>query len=140
MKEEKRYTLEDFDFSKTRSNPPPKTEDEAEVLLRLVEGAGVALWRNEPKGSAELIPPQQALFSCSGGYTWGYRGTGCQNLSFAIVGRVYEFDRLSADELHSKAHLLLDTLLSGLNQEQEYTLPVAVIRKALGDGQRSVFG
>ena len=43
MNEEKRMTLDDFDFSKVKVNPPKPTQDQAHVLLRTVEGAGVAL-------------------------------------------------------------------------------------------------
>lgn len=135
MTEEKRYTLEDFDFShcKNVTSLTPEEPDEAAVLLRLVEGAGVALWRSDKNNTPELLPPRPDLFQYRGGYAWGYKGTGCQNLAYAIVGRIYEFDHLSLSTLVEKAQQLVEGVISGLNQNAEYTLPVSHIRCSLGD-------
>ena len=139
MNEEKRMTLDDFDFSKVKINPPKPTQDQAHVLLRTVEGAGVALWRESPTGQAELLPTRRDLFKYEGGYSWGYRGEGCKNLAFAIVGRAYEFDDLSPDDLYEKAIKLVETLIPTLEQHVDHDVTVTAIRKALGDGQRPLF-
>ncbi|ECC9721894.1 hypothetical protein DVF32_25230 [Salmonella enterica subsp. diarizonae] len=109
------------------------------MLLRLVEGACVALWRSRKDSPAELLPPRQDLFSYTGGYSWGYKGSGCQNLAYAIVGRVYEYDNLSSSELTEKAMKILDVLISTLIQDDEYTLDVTIIRQSLGDTPRKIF-
>lgn len=141
MTDEKRYTLDDFDFSQCKNitSLEPEGDDSAAVLLRLVEGAGVALWRPCQDGQAELLRPRSDLFQHSGGYTWGYKGAGCQNLAYAIVGRVYEYDHLSPAELTEKARQLIEGMISGLNQDVEYTLDVTMIRRSLGDEPRKVF-
>ena len=141
MADEKRYTLEDFDFSRCKNVTAlaPEGTDEAAILLRMVEGAGVALWRSRKDGAAELLPPRSDLFAYTGGYSWGYKGSGCQNLAYAIVGRIYEFDQLSTAILREKAQLLVEGMISGFNQETEYTLDVTLIRRSLGDEPRTIF-
>ncbi|EMD7396380.1 hypothetical protein VSW90_004379 [Salmonella enterica] len=141
MAEEKHYTLADFDFSKCKvvTSLTPEGEDESAILLRLVEGAGVALWRSRKDSPAELLPPRQDLFNYTGGYSWGYKGSGCQNLAYAIAGRVYEYDNLSSSELAEKTMKMLDVLISTLIQDNEYTLDVTMIRQSLGDTPREIF-
>lgn len=136
MNEEKRMTLDDFDYSKVNVNPHKPTQDPAQVLLRVIEGAGVALWRESPTGQAELLPTRRDLFQYEGGYSWGYKGEGCKNLAFAIIGRVYECDDLSPEELYEKAMKLVETLIPALQQQVNHDLSVTVIRKVLGDGIR----
>ncbi|KPB50656.1 Uncharacterized protein ALO57_03983 [Pseudomonas coronafaciens pv. oryzae] len=139
MSEEKRMTLADYDFSRVKVNPPKPTQDPAHILLRVVEGAGVALWRSAPTGQAELLPTRRDLFKYEGGYSWGYNGEGCKNLAFAIIARVYEFDDLSPEGLYEKAMKLVETLIPSLQQKMEHDLSVTVIRSVLGDGQRPIF-
>ena len=141
MTTEKRYTLDDFDFSKCKNvtSLAPEGVDEAAILLRLVEGAGVALWRSRKDSTPELLPPRPDLFQYNGGYSWGYKGSGCQNLANAIVGRIYEFDNLPPSALGEKARLLVEGMISGINKDVEYTLDVTIIRRTLGDEPRTIF-
>ncbi|WP_316933334.1 DUF6166 domain-containing protein [Pseudomonas syringae] len=139
MNDEKRMTLDDYDFSKVKVNPTKPTQDPAQILLRVVEGAGVALWRSSPAGQAELLPTRRDLFQYEGGYSWGYKGEGCKNLAFAIIGRVYECDDLSSEDMYEKAMKLVETLIPALQQQMNHDLSVTVIRKVLGDGQRPYF-
>ncbi|RMU10620.1 DUF6166 domain-containing protein, partial [Pseudomonas savastanoi] len=116
-----------------------ETRGDSHILLRVVEGAGVALWRSSPAGQAELLPTRRDLFQYEGGYSWGYKGEGCKNLAFAIIGRVYECDDLSSEDMYEKAMKLVDTLIPALQQQMNHDLSVTVIRKVLGDGQRPYF-
>ena len=61
------------------------------------------------------------------------------NLAFAIVGRAYEFDDLSPDDLYEKAIKLVETLIPTLEQHVDHDVTVNAIRTALGDGQRPIF-
>ncbi|QDY44482.1 hypothetical protein [Candidatus Pantoea soli] len=133
MADEKRPTLADFDFSKVEINPPKPTENKARVLLRIVEGAGVALWQYSPDSTPEVLIQRGNLYPTFSGYSWGYKGEGCKHLAFAMVSVIYEFDRLEPAELSERAYALVEKLISGLNSEQPYDLPVAYIRKTLGD-------
>ncbi|MFI3014239.1 hypothetical protein ACH7BS_24335 [Klebsiella aerogenes] len=117
----------------------PEGVDEAAVLLRLVEGAGVALRRSHKDITPELLPLRPDLFQYSDGYSWGYKGSGCQNLANAIVGRGYEFDNLSPSAPGEKAWLLLEGMISGINKDVEYTLDLSAIRRAPGDDPRTIF-
>jgi hypothetical protein len=139
MNEETRMTLDDIDFSRVEINPPKPTQDQAQILLRTVEGAGVALWRESPTQHAEMLPTRRDLFKYEGGYSWGYRGEGCKNLAFAIVGRVYEFDDLSQDDMYEKAIKLVEILIPTLKQNVDHDLSVNAIRESIGDGNRPIF-
>jgi hypothetical protein len=62
------------------------------IFLRIVEDTGVALYRDGEDGTAEIVPTRQGLYRYSDGYALGYSGSGPQNLSHAIVGKVFELD------------------------------------------------
>ncbi|MBV6787630.1 hypothetical protein KWH02_21105 [Xanthomonas campestris pv. uppalii] len=51
----------------------------SEILLRIVEGASVALYRHDASSGTELLPSRRDLFDYEGGYAWGYGGTGPLN-------------------------------------------------------------
>lgn len=125
--------LEDYDFSKIEK-PGVRTAKiaaEAKVLLRIVEGAGVALYRCTDDDDAELLIPRPDLFQYTGGYAWGYSGTGVQNLCHAIVGKVYEFDQLDKGTLSDKAMRLLESVVSMLPREAEHDISIAEIKRIL---------
>lgn len=133
MSEEKRLTLADFDFSKVKRNPGKPTENTARILLRIVEGAGVALWQSRPDATPQVLIQRGNIYPTISGYSWGYKGEGCKHLAFAIVSVIYEYDRLEPAELSERAYKLVEEFISGLNGESPYDLPVAFIRKTLGD-------
>lgn len=108
-----------------------KIAAEGKILLRIVEGAAVALHRPTDESSAELLIPRPDLFQYSGGYGWGYGGSGPQNLSYAIVGKVFENEYLDKSALSDKAMQLLEKLVSGLSGDSEYDFPVSVIKRLL---------
>lgn len=121
---EKEYTLSDFDFSNV--NQPRLGEPT--ILLRLVEGAGVALYRHADDSSAELIPAAPHLFPYPGGYMWGYSGSGPLNLSHAISARLFQDSPLTNSDLIHRATLIL-TLISKLPQDNEHDIKVSEIEK-----------
>ncbi|WP_127170265.1 hypothetical protein [Xanthomonas euvesicatoria] len=82
------------------------------ILLRIVEGASVALYRHETTRPAELLPTRRDLFDYEGGYGWGYGGSGPQNLAHAIAGRIFLLDNLSDKELQQRARVILDKVIS----------------------------
>ena len=133
MSDEKHPTLADFDFSRVEINPGKPTENTAKILLRIVEGAWVALWQYSPDSTPEVLIQRGNLFPTTSGYAWGYKGEGCKHLAFAIVSVIYEFDRLEPAELSERAYKLVEGMISSLNAELPYDLPVALIRKNLGD-------
>lgn len=127
-----RPKLEDFDFSKVNNVSSSDKKDLLEgaaILLRVVEGAGVALYRHNPDSSAELLPTRRDLFQYEGGYTWGYKGTGVRNLAYAIAGRIYEFDQLNKEQLSGKAYLIVERVLSGLQKDTPADLDVMEIKR-----------
>ncbi|MCC8489114.1 hypothetical protein LN572_04415 [Xanthomonas citri pv. fuscans] len=101
------------------------------ILLRIVEGASVALYRHETTRPAELLPTRRDLFDYEGGYGWGYGGTGPQNLAHAIAGRIFLLDNLSNKELQQRARLILDKIISRttLNPDSDHDVPVAEIKQ-----------
>ncbi|WP_040360289.1 DUF6166 domain-containing protein [Capnocytophaga gingivalis] len=133
MTVEKRPTLSDFDFSRVKVNPGPPTENKARILLRIVEGAGVALWQSDPESTPTILIQKGNLFPSPGGYTWGYKGGGCKNLAFAMVTVIYQDDHLEKAELSERAYKLVEDYISVLQQDQPHDLSVAYIRKFLGD-------
>lgn len=98
-----------------------------EILLRFVEGAGVALYRHDDSQGAELIAPRRDLYDYSGGYAWGCGGAAPINLSFAIVGKVFEFDGFHKKELQRRARVLCSVVLRELEPGHEYDLPVETL-------------
>lgn len=133
MTDEKRPTLDDFDFSQVEINPDKPTENSGRILLRIVEGAWVALWQSSNNSTPEILLQRGNLYSTTSGYAWGYKGSGCKHLAFAMVSVIYEHDRLEPAELSERAYKLVEGMISGLNSELPYDLPVAMIRKNLGD-------
>jgi len=132
---EKRPTLDDFDFSKVRHvelDPNYVPYQDSTILLRIVEGAWVALFREDKGSSVEMLPPRPNLYQYDGGYAWGYSGSGPQNLAHAIAGRIYEFDSLKDTDVIGKAYQILDHFLSPLDKSKEYDLQVSDIKQKIG--------
>lgn len=103
--------------------------DEGVYLLRIMEGAPLALYRHRPGETAEIVPTRQDLFNYAGGYAWGYHGSGPQNLSYAIVGKLFQNDGLSHSELCMCAMTLLENVISRLDDGTEYELKAVDLRR-----------
>ncbi|HHZ56456.1 DUF6166 domain-containing protein [Xanthomonas vasicola] len=101
------------------------------ILLRIVEGASVALYRHETARPAELLPTRRDLFNYDGGYGWGYGGSGPQNLAHAIAGRIFLLDNLSDQELKQRARVILENIInqSSLNADSDHDVPVDSIKQ-----------
>lgn len=112
-------------------NPAAAThlEDEGVYLLRFLEGAPVALYRHRPGQTAELVPTRQDLFNYAGGYAWGYHGSGPQNLSYALAGKLFQNHGLSHVELSTRAMMLLENIISRLDGQVEYDLKAVDLRQ-----------
>lgn len=102
---------------------------ESQFQLRIVEGAGVALYRHRDNTTAEIVPTRMDLFKYPGGFGWGYGGSGATNLSYAIASKLSEHENLEADELHRRARLVLDHVISdpALDVDSEYNLSAEAI-------------
>lgn len=101
----------------------------SEILLRIVEGARVALYRHEPTNCAENIPTRYDLFRYDGGYGWGYGGSGANSLSFAIAGKISEFENLSNGQIADRARRILENVVSKLDGDKEHALSVAALKE-----------
>jgi hypothetical protein len=125
-------TLEDRD-TRVASDAAPEGKadlhENASILLRVLEGAGVALYRHSAGTAAELLPTRRDLFQYQGGYAWGYEGAGATNLAHAIAGRIYEFDGLDAAELTLRANRIVEVLLARLNRDSPADLKVSEIKR-----------
>ncbi|CEE27967.1 MULTISPECIES: hypothetical protein [Xanthomonas] len=101
------------------------------ILLRIVEGASVALYRHKDTSTAELLPSRRDLFNYEGGYGWGYGGSGPQNLSHAIASRIFLLDNLDDQELRRRARVILDKVISqpSLNSETNHDVTVESIKQ-----------
>ncbi|MGV1121879.1 MULTISPECIES: hypothetical protein [Xanthomonas translucens group] len=105
------------------------------ILLRIVEGASVALYRHDPSGPAEQLPSRRDLFNYVGGYGWGYGGSGAINLSHAIAGKIFEMDNLDDAELRERARVILEQVISkpSLQTDTEHEISVASIKRLFPD-------
>ena len=101
---------------------------EGAYLLRFLEGAPVALYRSHQGGAAEIVPTRRDLFQYEGGFGWGYHGSGAQNLCYALAGSLFVGEGLSRSELSDRAMLLLENVISRLNNSMEYELSEAQLR------------
>ena len=100
----------------------------SEILLRIVEGARVVLYRHDPKSFAENVPARYDLFRYDGGYGWGYGGTGANSLAFAIAGKISELENLSNAQIADRARRILENVVSKLDGDQEHTLSVVSLK------------
>ncbi len=127
-----RPPLEDLD---TRNAPDVSSvgkadvHENASILLRILEGAGVALYRHSQGTAAELLPTRRDLFQYQGGYAWGYEGAGASNLAHAIAGRIYEFDGIEPAEMTVRANRIVQVLLARLNRDSPADLKVSEIKR-----------
>lgn len=99
-----------------------------EILLRFVEGAGVALYRHEASRMPELIPARTDLYAYSGGYAWGDASPGAMNLSFALAGALSQFDPVPKATIGKRARILLRTVISRLDPKTAHDLPVDTLK------------
>lgn len=106
----------------------PRQDDEGTYLLRILEGAPVALYRHQQGNTAEIVPTRRDLFQYDGGYAWGYHGSGPQNLCFALVGKLFDGNRLTKSELSDRALTLLEKVISRLDNAKEYELKAIDLR------------
>ena len=117
------------DFVTNNSAAAAHVEDEGVYLLRFLEGAPVALYRHRPGQTAEIVPTRHDLFNYAGGYSWGYHGSGPQNLSYALAGKIFQNERLSHSELSMRAMMLLENIISRLDGRIEYELQAVDLRQ-----------
>ncbi|REC93358.1 hypothetical protein C8D72_3402 [Kushneria indalinina DSM 14324] len=134
---ETRKKLEDYDFRNVRdvtheALDRPEHGVKGTILLRIVEGAPVALYRHDENGSAELLIPRYDRFQYEGGFEWGYGGTGPQSLSHAIAALVYPAVFVPGAQAE-KAQLILDEVVSRLPRGVEMDLAVDQIYKSCGE-------
>jgi hypothetical protein len=130
-----RPPLQDSDTRDAPDAPSGSKADlheNASILLRILEGAGVALYRHSAGTAAELLPTRRDLFQYQGGYAWGYEGAGATNLAHAIAGRIYEFDGLEAAEMTLRANRIVEVLLARLNRDSPADLKVSEIKRLVG--------
>ncbi|GAB2562701.1 hypothetical protein ISP15_10530 [Dyella jejuensis] len=102
------------------------------ILLRHVEGGGVAMHRFEEGGTAEAIPARYDLFKYNGGVNWGYKGTGVQALSYAVANIVLSLHGPTDAELHRCARAILDNVLCHLNGEEEHDVSTSYLLEVCG--------
>ncbi|MCL1636076.1 hypothetical protein M2650_15740 [Luteimonas sp. SX5] len=103
-----------------------------DILLRIVEGAYVALYRHDASLAPEVLPTRGHLYVYSGGFEWGRGDAAALNLSHAIVGKIFEFDGYSKPELKHLARRLHSELISKLDREAEYDIRVDKLKRLLG--------
>ena len=60
------------------------------ILLRRIEGANVALVKQDELSIPEILPTRYDIFQYRGGFSWGYEGSGVQNLGYVIAARMLE--------------------------------------------------
>ena len=101
------------------------------ILLRKVENASVALFTDDVLASTEMLPTRYDLFQYTGGVAWGYKGTGVQNLGYAIAAKLA--DDIPGLSVHGAAKSLVLNLLSHLDEKMEYTLDHNTLVNALTD-------
>lgn len=89
------------------------------------------LFRPRDDASPELVIPRYDRFQYQGGYAWGYSGTGPKSLSHALSALAYPAIFVSEAQ-HEKALAILEKVVSRLDQDQEYDLPVAHIYERCG--------
>lgn len=102
-----------------------------DILLRVIEGAYVALYRHDASMASEVLPTCSHLYAYSGGFEWGRSSVAAQNLSYAIVGKIFEFDGYSKSELKRLARRLYSELISPLDQDAEYDIRVDKLKQLL---------
>lgn len=131
-----KLTLNDFDFSKARhvegSDPAAGWKMNGTILLRIVEGAPVALHRVDSDSDAELIPARNDIYAYRGGYGWGYKGSGPASLSHAIAALAYPA-LWDASDIAEKASEILEQVVSRLDRGKELDLPITEIYRRCGE-------
>lgn len=129
-------TLNDFDFSKARhvegSDPTAGWKMNGTILLRIVEGAPVALYRTASDSDAELIPQRYDIYTHRGGYEWGYKGAGPTSLSHALAALAYP-TLWDARDIAEKAGEILELVVSKLERRKELDLPITDIYRSCGE-------
>jgi hypothetical protein len=102
------------------------------ILLRHVEGGGVAMHRAHEGGVAEAIPARYDLFKYDGGYSWGYKGTGVQALSYALANIALRLHGPVEAEIHRCARVILEDVLCRLDSDEEHDVPTGYILEVCG--------
>jgi hypothetical protein len=103
------------------------------ILLRIVEGATVVLVSDDNLASVEMLPTRYDLFQYRGGVAWGYKGSGVQNLGYAIAARLTEEmpEKMPDQGIHAAAMSLVKNLLSNLDGHKEHTIDQATLLNAM---------
>jgi mannitol/fructose-specific phosphotransferase system IIA component len=92
------------------------------ILLRIVEGAGVALVKTCDDSEAELLPTRYDLYQYRGGIAWGYKGSGVTNLAYAIAARLTEDMHHEDVNVAFVAEAILNNVLCYLDENAEHDI------------------
>ena len=99
----------------------------ATYILRIVEGCPVVLYRDNPSGNACLLEQRRDLFEYSGGFAWGYGGTGPLFLAISILAHHLGEDVIPTDEQRKKMLSLLEMLPSNSEHDIESSKLVTLL-------------
>lgn len=107
-----------------------------DFLLCFFRGASVALYRGERSSCVALVPARVDLYTYSGGFGWGYGGSGAQALSYALAGMLATFRPeaapwLSPNDLIARGRWLLEHVIQYLDGAEEHVLPVQTLLDVL---------
>lgn len=102
------------------------------ILLRHVEGGGVAMHRAHEDGVAESIPARYDLFKYDGGYSWGYKGTGVQALSYAVANIALRSHGAGDADVHRCARIILEEVLCNLDGDEEHDVSTSYLLEVCG--------
>ena len=89
----------------------------------------MALYQHDASQRPELIPARNDLYAYTGGYAWGNVGAEPVNLSYAIAGKLFEFDGFFKPELSKRARILLNEVISKLDAQAEHDLQVEELKR-----------
>lgn len=92
------------------------------ILLRIVEGACVALVKASDDSEAELLPTRYDLYQYRGGIAWGYKGSGVTNLAYAIAARLTEDMQDNDVDVGFVANAILNNVLCHLDENAEHDI------------------
>ncbi|RMG26370.1 MAG: hypothetical protein D6732_21335 [Methanobacteriota archaeon] len=103
-----------------------KQGERVTYLLRILENCPVVLYRSK-NNHTRLLEPRRDLFNYSGDFRWGHKGTSAQFLCASLLGH---FLGGKMPTLHER-RMLLQNLVSLLDENEEYDITEDVIRMAL---------
>jgi len=97
------------------------------ILLRRVNGDRLAYCQQDDN-QLEILPSRNDLYMYDGSFSWGYKGTGCLSLAYAMAAL---FEGKDINVIDKYAKILLHNLISGLDGNKEYSLDEAILLKVI---------